>query len=40
MLQKAVESVCEACGVERVGEGMPRVEDVERLKEEEEAEGK
>lgn len=28
-LQSAVESVCEACGVFNVGQGMPRVADVE-----------
>ncbi|BGO89932.1 hypothetical protein NBRC10512_006441 [Rhodotorula toruloides] len=34
-LQASVEEVCEACGVEDVGRGMPRVADVERLPEEE-----
>ncbi|GAA5913582.1 hypothetical protein JCM6882_001692 [Rhodosporidiobolus microsporus] len=38
-LQGAVESVAEACGVEQVGEGMPRVRDVDRQKEEDEREG-
>ncbi|BGP38263.1 hypothetical protein JCM10450v2_002205 [Rhodotorula kratochvilovae] len=33
-LQCAVESVCEACGVDGVGEGMPRVEGVEEQEEE------
>ncbi|GAA6022907.1 hypothetical protein JCM10207_006859 [Rhodosporidiobolus poonsookiae] len=31
-LQRAVEGVCEACGVDGVGEGMPRVEGVPRQK--------
>ncbi|GAA5982388.1 hypothetical protein JCM11641_006967 [Rhodosporidiobolus odoratus] len=35
-LQEAVEAVCGACGLEAVGVGMPRVEDVEQLPEEEE----
>ncbi|GAA5840646.1 hypothetical protein JCM11251_004175 [Rhodosporidiobolus azoricus] len=33
-LQRAVESVAEACGVDGIGEGMPRVKDVPRQKEE------
>ncbi|GAA6052503.1 hypothetical protein JCM3770_003799 [Rhodotorula araucariae] len=35
-LQRAVEDVCRACGVDRVGEGMPRVADVEAQQGEEE----
>lgn len=34
VIQGAVERVCEACGVEGVGEGMPRVVEVERVPEE------
>lgn len=33
-VQCAIEAVCEACGVEGVGEGMPRVADVEVQEEE------
>lgn len=33
-LHEAIEEVCEACGSRGVREGMPRLEEVERQKEE------
>lgn len=34
LIQESIEELCGLCGVDGVGEGMPRVADVERQKEE------